>query len=234
MRPIAVFRFSSTEGPAYFGDWLDARDLPWRLVAIDEGAGVPHDARAFSGIAMMGGPMSANDALPWSAPLASLLRDAVEADIPVIGHCLGGQLLAHALGAAITRAPAAEIGWGDVAVTDDKARGEWFGGRSSFETFQWHFETFALPPGATKVLGNAFTPNQAYVLDDRHIGFQGHVEMTEPLVETWISSGASELPARSSGAVQCAEDIRRNLGGRVRALHRVADAVYARWASRLA
>src|SRR5512132_4470275 len=126
MRPIAVFRFSPTEGPAYFGDWLDAQRLPWRLVAIDEGVRVPDHARDFAGIAMMGGPMSANDPLPWIAPLESLLRDAVACGVPVIGHCLGGQLFARALGAPVSRAPVVEIGWGDVAVTDDIARQEWF------------------------------------------------------------------------------------------------------------
>jgi GMP synthase-like glutamine amidotransferase len=234
MRPIAVFRFSPTEGPAYFGDWLDQHRLPWRLVAIDEGARVPDNARDFAGIAMMGGPMSANDALPWIVPLESLLRDAVACEVPVLGHCLGGQIFARALGAAVSRAPAAEIGWGDVTVTDDVARREWFGGRVSFETFQWHYESFAVPTTAKRVLGNAFTPNQAYVVDDRHIGFQCHVEMTEALIETWLQTGAKELPSESTRAMQNAADVRRNLAPRVAALHGVADDVYARWSSRLA
>jgi GMP synthase-like glutamine amidotransferase len=233
MHPIAVFRFSPTEGPAYFADWLDARELRWSLIALDEGARVPSDTRELSGIAMMGGPMSVNDVLPWSAPLSALLRDAVAANVPVIGHCLGGQLLAQALGAPVTRATTPEIGWLDVDVTDDAARHAWFGGRASFTTFQWHYDEFALPPRATRVLGNAFTRNQAYVVDERHIGFQCHVEMTESLVETWLASGASELPAASTPAMQSADDVRRDLRSRVGALHAVADDVYARWASRL-
>ena len=233
MRPIAVFRFSATEGPAYFGDWLDAHALRWRLIALDEEATVPAHVRDFSGIAMMGGPMSANDASPWSMPLAALLRDAVACKVPVIGHCLGGQVLARALGAAVSRAPVAEIGWGDVVVTDEAARRDWFGGRSSFETFQWHFESFAIPTGATAVLGNDCTPNQAYVVDDRHIGFQCHIEMTAPLVETWLATGAHELPGRSTPAMQTAADIRRDLDVRIGSLHKVADDVYARWASAL-
>ncbi len=74
MQPVAIFRFSPTEGPGYFAQWLDLRGLPWRLLALDEGQPVPADPRLFSGIAMMGGPMSANDALPWNAPLLDLLR----------------------------------------------------------------------------------------------------------------------------------------------------------------
>jgi GMP synthase-like glutamine amidotransferase len=233
MAPIAVLRFSPTEGPAYLADWLDARALPWRLIAFDQGAAVPLDPLAFSGIAMMGGPMSVNDALPWIAPVSTLLRDAVAAYVPVIGHCLGGQLLAQALGARVTRARDPEIGWVDVDVTDSAARAEWFGGRPSFTTFQWHYEVFALPEGATRVLGNAFTTNQAYVVDDRHVGLQCHVEMTEPLVETWLSTGARELPRTSTPAVQTADEIRRDLTARITALHDVASDIYTRWAARL-
>ena len=234
MRPIAIFRFSPTEGPAYFADWLDARGLAWQQVALDEGAPMPVDPRAFSGIALMGGPMSVNDRCHWQAPLTALLRAAVDRDIPVLGHCLGGQSLALALGAPVTRAPVAEIGWIDVEVCDAAARREWFGGRTAFTTFEWHYDAFALPAGATPVLTNAFNAHQAYVVADRHIGFQCHIEMTEALVESWLASGADELPAESTPAAQSAADIRRDLVARVTSLHAVADDVYARWARGLA
>ena len=233
MRDVAIFRFSPTEGPAYFADWLDARGIGRRLVALDEGASVPADPRAFAGIAMMGGSMSVNDPLPWVGPLAALLRAAVAAEVPVISHCLGGQMLARALGAPVTRARETEIGWIDVEVADPAAAGEWFGGRSAFEVFQWHNEAFALPQGATRVLTNRHNPNQAYVVDGRHIGFQCHVEMTRDLVEDWIGTGADELPAATAGARQSAAAIRRDLDAHVAALNGVAAAAYARWAQGL-
>lgn len=233
MRPIAVLRFSPTEGPAYFADWLDHRGMTWIMVPLDAGAAVPSDPRAFAGIAMMGGPMSVNDDDPWVAPVCRLLREAVAERVPVLGHCLGGQLLAKALGAPVTRAPVAEIGWIDVQMTDADARGKWFGGRERFTTFQWHYDTFALPQGALRVLTNSFNSNQAYIVDDRHIGFQCHMEMTSDLVATWLASGADELPATSSASTQTAAEIRRNLPARIDALHAVADDVYARWASAL-
>ena len=230
MRPVAIFRFSPIKGPGHFADWLDARGIGWRLIALDEGAAVPADPRAFAGIGMMGGPMSVNDGLPWSAPLLSLLRAAVAADVPVIGHCLGGQLLAQALGAGVTRAPVPEIGWLDVEVTGPGAGAAWFGGRAAFTTFQWHYDAFALPAGATRVLTNRFNPNQAYVVADRHIGFQCHVEMTRPLVETWLATGAAELPSAATASLQTAADIRRDLDRRIAALNALAADVYARWA----
>ena len=232
-RPVAIFRFNRAEGPAYFADWLDARKIYWQLVPLDEGVPVPGDPREFSGIAMMGGPMSVNDALPWVAPLSALLRAAVDREVPVIGHCLGGQLLAQALGAPVTRATVAEIGWLDVDVCDAAAQHEWFGGRAAFNTLQWHYDTFTLPAGATSVLTNAFNANQAFVVDGRHIGLQCHVEMTRALTETWLASGSDELPTASTPATQTAADIRRDLDARIDMLHAVANDIYTRWAQGL-
>jgi GMP synthase-like glutamine amidotransferase len=229
MQPVAIFRFSSTEGPGHFAQWLESRGMPRRLIAVDEGEAVPVEPRAFSGIAMMGGPMSANDDLPWIAPLLDLLRDAVSADIPVLGHCLGGQILAKALGAPVTRTPVPEIGWGEVSVLGTPDAESWFGRRSAFTTFQWHYDIFALPPGATRVLTNPHNPDQAYTLG-KHIGLQCHIEMTRSMVETWCRAGAAELPARSTGPTQCREDIYAALDSRLAALSRVADDVYAHWA----
>ncbi|HEV2220712.1 MAG TPA: type 1 glutamine amidotransferase, partial [Casimicrobiaceae bacterium] len=146
MKPVAIFRFSPSEGPAYFADWLDRHAVDWRLIAVDEGVPVPVDPLPYSGIGMMGGPMSATDPLPWIEPLSRLLRSAIARDVPVIGHCLGGQLLAQALGARVRRTAAPEIGWIDVEAPDAASRREWFGGRESFTAFQWHYEVFDLPP----------------------------------------------------------------------------------------
>jgi len=234
MRPIAVFRFSPTEGPAHFAEWLDRESLPWELIAIDAGAQVPDDARRYAGIGMMGGPMSATDALAWIAPLSELLRNAVSHDVPVIGHCLGGQLLAQALGARVRRTAVPEIGWIDVEATDVHAQNAWFGGRSRFTPFQWHYDVFDVPAGATRVLKNHFNANQGYVINDRHIGFQCHIEMTRELVETWCASGAEEIAAPGTPPRQSGDEIVRDLTNRLAALQAVADGVYARWAEGLA
>jgi GMP synthase-like glutamine amidotransferase len=233
MRPVAIFRFSPTEGPGYFADWLHRRGVASTVVPLDQGAAVPSGLHAFAGIGMMGGPASVNDDDPWIESMCSLLRQAVAERVPVMGHCFGGQLLAKALGAPVTCAPVAEIGWVDVQSTDAAARSAWFGGREHFTTFQWHYENFALPPGAVRVLTNRFNPNQAYVIDDRHVGLQCHIEMTSELVSTWVESDADRLPAVSGDSTQSAAEMRRDLSARIAALHAVADDVYARWATKL-
>jgi GMP synthase-like glutamine amidotransferase len=232
MRPVAIFRFSPTEGPGRFAEWLDAQGVPRRLIALDEGESVPSDARAFSGLGLMGGPMSANDALPWNAPLLELLRGAVAADVPVIGHCLGGQLFAKALDAPVKRTSAPEIGWGEVRVVDADGATAWFAGRDRFTAFQWHYDEFTLPAGATRVLTNVHNVEQAYTLG-KHIGFQCHIEMTRPMVETWCRTGAEELPALSQGPLQNRADILADVARKLAGLSRVADDVYAHWAKGL-
>jgi GMP synthase-like glutamine amidotransferase len=233
MRPVAVFRFSPTEGPGGFARWLDAQRIGWRLLPLDAGAAVPANARDFAGIGMMGGPMSVNDDLPWTAGVLDLLRDAVAEGVPVIGHCLGGQLLAKAMGAPVTRAPVTEIGWIEVETAAGATRQAWFGDRPSFTAFQWHNENFALPPGAVRVLTNRYNAEQGYVLDDRHVGLQCHLEMTPDLVEAWLDTGTDELPPATVGARQCMADIRRDLALRTAALNTVAAGVYGRWAEGL-
>jgi GMP synthase-like glutamine amidotransferase len=114
---VIICRFAPTEGPGYFGTYLTARRIVWRIVKLDEGESLP-GAREAAGLAMMGGPMSVNDDLPWIPKMLGLIRETVDADVPVIGHCLGGQLLAKALGAAVTRNPVKEIGWGDIDVVN--------------------------------------------------------------------------------------------------------------------
>jgi GMP synthase-like glutamine amidotransferase len=233
MRPVAIFRFSPTEGPGHFGEWLSEQAIPIELIMLDQGAAVPSDPGAYSGIGMMGGPMSAYDRLPWIAPVCSLIRDAIGDGVPVIGHCLGGQLMAKALGARVVRTETPEIGWLHVDVCDRGARREWFGGLPRFAAFEWHYDKFDLPSMATRVLTNAFNIDQGYIIDDRHIGLQCHIEMTRELVETWCNSGATELPARSSAHLQTAADLLSDLPARLAALNEIADCVYARWAQGL-
>jgi GMP synthase-like glutamine amidotransferase len=178
----------------------------------------------------MGGPMSVNDGLPWIAPVLSLIQQAVARDVPVLGHCLGGQLMSKALGGQVTRAALKEIGWGTVQVADTALAGAWFGQPGgAFLAFHWHGETFSIPPGAQRVLGSRWCENQAFVLGP-HLGLQCHIEMTAGLVRDWCEGGRREI-ARSSSSpgVQPVPLILESLDERIRALHQAADPVYAHW-----
>jgi len=177
--------------------------------------------------------MSVNDDLPWIKPMLELVRDAVRKDVPTLGHCLGGQLMSKALGGEVTRTRVKEIGWGQVEVADNNVAREWFAPLAAFESFHWHGETFSIPPGATRVLGNAHCANQAFATG-RHLGMQCHIEMTEDLIRNWCRGGADEIrESAASPGVQPPAKIEKNLEARVAALHRLADRIYDRWSEGL-
>jgi len=230
MHPVLIFRHSPAEGPGYFTTFLDRQGIPWRLVRIDAGDAVPENLNGVSGLCLMGGPMSVNDDLPWIQPVLGLIRQAVASDIPVIGHCLGGQLMSKALGGTVSLNPVKEIGWGDVRVTDPDAARPWLGDASQpMLGFHWHGETFSPPPGASRILESAYCANQAFVLGGRHIGMQCHVEMTPELVASWCDNGAAEIAASQSPGVQTPHAIQTDLQARTARLHRLADKIYSRW-----
>ena len=230
MKPIVICRFAPHEGPGYFATYLTQHSLPWRLVKLDEGDELPSSGE-FAGLAMMGGPMSVNDDLPWIARMLDLVRQSVSGGVPVIGHCLGGQLLSKALGGRVTRNHVKEIGWGEVEVVDTPAARSWTPA-PAFLSYHWHGETFSIPEGATRIWSSMHCDNQAFVVG-KSIGMQCHIEMTEALIESWCETGADEI-ARARGrspAVQTPEEMRVDVSERLDALHRVADRVYERWLS---
>ncbi|HYP66762.1 MAG TPA: type 1 glutamine amidotransferase [Thiobacillaceae bacterium] len=236
MKPVVIFRFSQTEGPGYLGDFLAARGIPQDHINVDTGDTIPGGINGYAGLVLMGGPMSVNDELPWIEPVLHLVRDAVRSNVPVLGHCLGGQLMSKALGGTVTRNPIKEIGWGSVSKVGGAAASPWLDGLpDSFEVFQWHGETFSIPPGAQHLLRNDHCTNQAYLVNDRHLGLQCHVEMTAPMIRAWCEIGANEIAeAEASPAVQPAGSIQENMAPRLSRLNRVADRLYSRWVAGLA
>lgn len=226
MKPVAIFRHSAGEGPGYFASFLDRHGIPRELIAIDAGATPPPTCTNFAGLCFMGGPMSVNDDLPWLPPVFELIRNAVAAGVPVIGHCLGGQLISKALGGAVTKNPVKELGWGEVMATDAAAR-DWLGDLERFAAFHWHGETFAIPPGATRILRSAYCENQAFVMGP-HLGMQCHVEMTEAMIRLWNRAWADENAAPGP-SVQRPEEMYESIEERIAAMRFAADRLYTRW-----
>lgn len=199
MKPVRIFRHIDCEGPGYLAEVLDREGVPWELVAIDRGEAVPPALDDVSGLVFMGGPMSVNDPLPWIAQELRLIRQAVERGIPVLGHCLGGQLIARALGGTVEPNPVKEIGWHPVRRVAGAEDSPW--GRvlpEEFLAFHWHGETFLLPPGAELLLESEACARQAFAVGPA-LALQCHVEMTEALVREWVERYADELARGQAG-----------------------------------
>jgi len=228
MQEILIFRHAPHEGPGYLADYLGRHHQPWRLIRIDENGPIPSSIDGVSGLVFMGGPMSVNDPLPWIPPVLKLIREAVSADVPVLGHCLGGQLISKALGGAVTKNPVKEIGWLPVTRVEGTVANSWLDGLpGEFEVFHWHGETFSIPPGATRILASSDCANQAFVIG-KTLAFQCHIEMTGEMVREWARLGADDL-APLCATVQNPQAMTAELDMRVKRLQGIADKFYDRW-----
>lgn len=231
MKPVAIFRHSPTEGPGYFAIFLEEHGIPWELIAVDAGEPVPASSESYSGLCFMGGPMSVNDPLPWIAPICALIRDAVDRNIPVIGHCLGGQLISKALGGQVTKNPVKEIGWGEGYGEDSETARHWLGdfAGSNGTVFQWHGETFSIPPGASRLFLNTYCANQMFVRGP-HLGMQCHVEMTPEMIATWCDQWADEATAvADQPSVQTPAEMVGQIPDKLAAMRRLSRQLYSVW-----
>ncbi|MBU1365750.1 MAG: type 1 glutamine amidotransferase [Gammaproteobacteria bacterium] len=236
MQPVAIFRHSPAEGPGYFAIFLEQHGIPWRLIALDEGAEVPANVDDYSGLCFMGGPMSVNDPLPWIEPVCGLIREAVAKDVPVIGHCLGGQLMSKALGGHVTRNPVKEIGWSSAHGEDNGIARQWLGnfaGKSG-TVFQWHGETFSIPAGATRLLANGYCANQMFVTGP-HLAMQCHVEMTPEMIAAWCEQWADEAIAVADlPSAQTPETMLTEIADKLPVMRQLSEQLYSAWIKGLA
>ncbi|HKI62361.1 MAG TPA: type 1 glutamine amidotransferase [Mariprofundaceae bacterium] len=153
------------------------------------------DLSEWDGLIIMGGPASANDThLPSITSSLDLIRTAIQCNTPMLGICLGAQLMAKAAGGVILKSPIRELGWYPVYPTRQASDDDIFSSipSSGLRVFQWHGETFSLPDSATLLASNPDVPNQAFRLSQRQYGLQFHVEIDPDMVEAWISEGAGE------------------------------------------
>jgi GMP synthase-like glutamine amidotransferase len=181
--------------------------------------------------------MSVNDQLPWIEAELALLRDADACGVPIIGHCLGGQVLARAFGAVVDRSPHVEIGWSRLQIDDAERTREWFGeSAADVEYFQWHEDAFGLPTDAYRLLRGHLCPNQAYVIERAgyaHIGMQFHIEMTADLIRLWASDKRLEGLVDATGQCTGAPSVQSTAAAagrelRVERMREVAT-TYDRW-----
>ena len=184
------------EGPAYIGQWLTARGAQISHTRFWESAALPNPATVDL-LVVMGGPMSVNDEaeFAWLAAEKRFIAEVVARGRPVLGICLGAQLIASAHGARVYRNTEKEIGWFDIhahAAVDDA-----FHFPPTTTVLHWHGETFDLPPGARLLASSTACRHQAFQLGERAIGLQFHLEMTADSLRAIIDNCRAELvPAR--------------------------------------
>jgi GMP synthase-like glutamine amidotransferase len=228
MRPLTIFRHIACEGPGYLAEVLERQAIPYRIIKVDQNEPVPGTLEDSAGLVFMGGPMSVNDPLPWIEQEMALIRMAQDRGLPVLGHCLGGQLISRALGGTISANPVKEIGWYPVRNAGTPAAADWLRDLPGEPTlFHWHGETFSIPEGAALLLENDHCAQQAFAMGNT-LALQCHVEMTAPMVSEWAALYKDELQPVTA-TVQSEEQMTAGLPARIRAAQQVADRLYQRW-----
>jgi GMP synthase-like glutamine amidotransferase len=234
MKPIRIFRHEDWIQPGRLTEYLDAHAVPWELVCIDRGDAVPQNIDDVSGLAFLGGTMSVNDDYTWLADEMRLIRMAAAQNFPMLGHCMGSQLIAKALGGTVAPMPDKEIGWFEVDQCNNEAARDWLREvPDPVEIFIWHHEAFTLPPGASPLYSSAYCKEQAYVLGNS-VATVAHPEVTAALLEDWLRLYGYDVEPTAS-SIQPIAQIREDLADRCAAMHRrLTDRLYDAWLSRVA
>lgn len=232
---VLVLQHLLEDGPGHLGAWLDAEGVRWRLYCTEAGDAYPASVRGFKGLAVLGGAWSANDDRPSLRQAEALIREADALGMPVIGHCLGGQLMARAFGGRVQTLDVPEIGWLPMRHSGSAAARAWLGEATEAVVYQWHYDSFVeLPPGAELIAGSAACSHQAFVLR-QHLAMQFHIEITERKVDDWIAvPGDSYGPAcrMHPQTVQTPEAMRAGTQQHLAASTALAEHIYGRWRER--
>lgn len=212
---VHVLQHVAFEGLGCIADWLDARHATTTFTRFFESPQLPTLGDVDFVIAL-GGPMSVNDemALPWLRDEKRFIAAAIAAGKPVLGICLGAQLMASALGARVYPGPEKEIGWfpvfAELASADANDSGT-FALPAQIDVFHWHGETFDLPPTARLLASSPACQHQALQIGPRAIGLQFHLETTPASMEAMLTNCADELVA-GQRFIASAEQIRATPG----------------------
>lgn len=233
MKPIRIFRHQDWINPGRISEYLSAENIPWELVAIDRGDAVPQSLDEVSGLVFLGGTMSVNDDYPWLAEEMRLIRRAADRDLPMLGHCLGSQLIAKALGGSVAPMVAKEIGWHRVRKLDNPVAAEWLMAvPEQFEIFIWHHDAFTVPPGARPLYLSEHCPEQAYARGNT-VATVAHPEVTADMMKQWLQIYGYDIEP-GPASVQPVEKIRERLAERCSTMHQVfTDRLYDVWLTRV-
>lgn len=187
MKRVLALQHCWDDSPGYLGEIMQEHGIAYDVVEVED-APIPNPAN-YAAIVALGGPqhLDAEDKYPYFVQEKVAIREAVEQDTPVLGVCLGGQLLAQVLGAQVRRHTMTELGFFEVPFTIEGKNDALFSGLPGHQlVFQWHMDTFDIPKGAVQLATGEHTFNQAFRFGRRAYALQYHVELLPEMLDTWI------------------------------------------------
>jgi GMP synthase-like glutamine amidotransferase len=193
---IHYFQHVAFEGLGIIREWTQQRDCDLNCTAFYQPDWKIPDLESYDALIIMGGPMGICDEqdYPWLSEEKAHIRAAIEAGKPILGICLGAQLIAAALGAKVSPMPNKEIGWFPVAATDEGAGHPILNGINyAMDVLHWHGDRFEIPAGTLHLMSSSACDNQAFVYDNRVLGLQFHLEMDESSIQKIITACGDDL-----------------------------------------
>lgn len=183
------------EGPGIFKKVLDEVGVPYRIlkVFLDGECTLPSYG---DGVIMLGGPMNVDEELasPFLKKEKEFISNLLKEEVPLLGICLGAQLIAQVTGGKVFKAKEKEIGWYPVTLTEEGKKDPlFFGFPYSFEVFQWHEDTFEIPPNGEKLVTSHGCSNQVFKIGKRAYGIQFHLETDYMMINDWLNVNKEEL-----------------------------------------
>ena len=230
MPGVYALQHLAAEPLGIIGEALQARGVGAKYVRLFDGEPVPDDMRDAAGLIVMGGSMGVyeRDRSPFLSREIRLIEAALKAEKPVLGICLGSQLLATALGAEVRKADRKEIGWFPVKLTEAASGDRLFGGvEKSFTAYHWHGDVFDLPSGAATLASSAQTRWQAFAYEERAYGLLFHLEATQEIIEDMVRGFSAELDEEEIEGAEIIAQTRDHLARH----QRIGQSVFQRWAS---
>ncbi len=229
MKKILIFRHESWVGAAYFTDLLTELGIAFELIRIDQNEIIPqHLADDVAGLVFLGGTMSVNDSLPWIEQSLNLIQLAQQKKFPVLGHCLGSQLISKALGGTVSPMPNKEIGWHSIRFADNDTARQWRGHLpDGMKIMIWHHEEFSIPRGAEPLYATQHCHNQAFAIDNM-VATVAHVELSEQLLNEWLDAYGDDIEP-NDGSVQAIAEIKCNIKDKMAEMHTLSDSFYIKW-----
>ena len=223
MRKVLVFQHVAHEILGTLNPQLKKQGFRVRYINFEREPDIKPSLEKYNGLIILGGHMAVYEADRYThiKVETKLIEEALQKDIPVLGICLGAQMLAHVLGAKVQRSPEQEIGWCDVHLTEAGKQDPLFKHFQKTEkVFQWHGDTFDIPKGAEHLARSEICPSQAFRYGDKVYGLQFHLEVDQPMIHRWLKIPANLRELEDSGgkfsAQVIAEQIEKHIAHSVK------------------
>lgn len=228
-RPVCVIQHVACETLGRIAEALKAEGLGAEVIRTQEQNPIPAGMDNYKGLIVMGGPMGVyeQERYGFLGEEMRLMQLAVKQNKPVLGICLGSQLLAAALGATVSKSGFKEIGWHPVRLNDSALHDPlWNGVPRSFQALHWHGDIFTLPEGAVPLANSDLTDCQAFRYGPSAYGFLFHMEVTPEVLQGMVSTFSDELKQAQINPEQIIEPAKTHLAN----LHYIGSSVFQRWA----